>query len=697
MSERREVQIVEVLIEGRDQEKSHVLLDVARPTPEERASHGYLVAITELSGATPKTAQMVRAWIDFAIERYYASVPQDVAAHFEEILQRLNTQSGLYLRQHPQEQVSMVLCIVHGTDTHLAIHGSPTALLLYRTAAGWRALDLVSQVEQGSHLFSNVLTGTLRPDDRLLLASPHTAEFFTPDRLCKISEGKAVADVNDHMNRVLTELSADVSFGYAWIRVSHVITEDDEQRPSNRATSQKKSHSSMADLLLKTKSTASILAPPVITIPKDKVVTTLLKGAHRGAAIGWQWTRVAAQRSLVAARQSDSLQRIARSLHPSSLVARGRMWYGAANRQFYALPPKRKKIFVLSLAAAVLVLAAGVGLFWQQWALAREARAEQLVTALRDTMRSTDEAFVSQREAAARLLLADAQQQFDTIATDELLPDKDTIALREELMRLSQKVRREFLVTPKHHKISARAIAVATLGNAAATLAEDGTVSVVRNDAPTALATITGAQRIFSDKEHGRFVVVLGDDSLVGLDARTGRTAPITLARAADHTATGAEIFYGGRYYVYDRLTKQIYRYDGKQPTTYDSPKRWITDGGQPIDVTRMGADSSLWLITGNGAPLKYTSGKLQPYRVAGAEPPLERASAVALGSVTTNVYVLDRDRARIVITDRAGALQQQILFPTDITKISGLALDEKETTLAVITENGKFYTAALK
>lgn len=693
MSEHREAQIVEMSIEGRDQEKSHVLLDVARPTPQERATHGYLVAITELTGATPKTAQMVRAWVDFAIERYYASVPQNVADHFEEILQRLNTQSGLYLRQHPQERVAMVLCVVHDTDTHIAIHGVPTTLLLYRTGTGWRAHDLTAQTDQGTNLFSQVLSGVLRPDDRLLLASPHTAEFFTSDRLCKISESKTINDVSEHMSRVLRELSADVSFAYAWIRVARVI---DDAAP-HASAHEKKSHGSMADLLLKTKSTASILAPPVITIPKDKVVTTLLKGARRGATIGWQWTRVSAQRSLAAARQSDTLQRVSRSLHPASMWRQFLQLTRSGVHYVQHLPPQRRKIFYIASSTVLIVLAAAAGLLWQQWSIARAARADQGVTAFQDTMRAANETFTSQREAEARLLLTDAQRQFDTLVADDILPDEQTAALRNELKSLTQKIRRELAVSPVAHKTTARPISVTTLGTTVALLTNAGDISVLRNGTLTPLATVAGAQKLFADKEHQRVVALIKDESMRGINLRTGRIDTVTLARAPEHTATGARVFYGGRYYAHDKLTKQIYRYDGKQPLTYDGAKKWITDGGQPTDVTHIAADSSLWLVTGNGAPLKYTSGKLQPFRVSGAEPAFERAASAATGAQSTNIYLLDAQHPRIVITDRAGVLQQQIVFPQNISGITQFALDEKETIIAIITDDGIFLTAALK
>ncbi len=696
MSEHRDALINDVLIEGRDQEKSHVLLEIARPTPAERATHGYFFAVVELSGATPKTVHMVQAWVDFAIERYYQAVPHDVATHFEDILHKLNTQSGMYLKQHANEHVAMALCVVHDTITHVAIHGSPTVLLLYHASAGWRALNLAAQAEQSGQLFSNVLTGSLRPDDRLLIASTHVADFFSADRLSKISEGKSVPEVSEHMSRVLGDLSSDVSFGYVWVRVARVLSENDTDT-SAALTKQpgKKSGASMADLLLRTKSTASILAPSVISLPKDKIVTTILQGTSRGARIGWQWTRVLTQRSFVAARQSRVMQRAVGALHPRSLWDQARKLIFHVSRQFNELPARRKKILIIASISVAVIFAAILGLLWQQYSLNRTAQATSLTAKFRDSMRTTEDTFMSQRDAEARLLLADAQQQFRTLEQEDLLDNQEREKLRGLLAGLTQKVLREQRLKIVAHQTTGRAIAVASLNTVVAVLTDNGAVSIVRNGVLTALATVPRGVNLFADKNRERFIVVTDDGALVGVHVQTGATTPITLNRITEHTVTAAHVFYNGRYYAYDTVAKQIFRYENKQPMSYDNGKRWITDGGQPMDVVSLSADSSLWLVTGKGAPLKYTAGKLQPYRVSGVEPALERARGVAVGPKSNNLYVIDADRPRIVVTDRDGVLQQQLTFPSNISGIAAIAVDEKESTVSVITPDGRFFTAS--
>jgi hypothetical protein len=285
MSDRIELRFHDFLAEGRDESKSHVFLEIAQPAANEIATHGYFFAIAELSGATPKTIQMVRAWIEFAIESYYKSVPTNVENHFEAILGQLNTQSSLYLKQHASEEINMAVAVVCNTSLYLAIHGHPAALLFYRKDEAWHSMSMVDpdSTDIPGQLFSNVVTGVLRVDDQFMLATPRVTEFFSADRLAKISESKSMADVNDHMLRVLNDLSSEYSFAGTWIRLVRAFDETKEimqQKVANETAVPRKSNSSMSELLNKTRDTATILAPPVLTIPKDKIVTNILKLAQ---------------------------------------------------------------------------------------------------------------------------------------------------------------------------------------------------------------------------------------------------------------------------------------------------------------------------------------------------------------------------------------------------------------------------------
>ncbi|MCX6781247.1 MAG: hypothetical protein NT003_04005 [Candidatus Magasanikbacteria bacterium] len=367
MGERIELRVHDFLVEGRDESKSHVLVEIAEPSPNEVSTHGHFFAIAELSGATPKTIQMVRAWIEFAIDTYYKSVPTNIELHFETIMGLLNTQSSLYLKQHANEIIHIAIASVCNGALYLAVHGRPTALLLYNKDGGWHTMDLVDETAMDSpgQLFSNVVTGVMRVDDRFLIATPRVIEFFSADRLTKISEGKTLEEVTEHMQRVLSEMSSDYSFAAVWLRLVRAFDETKEimqhkvappEQPAPVQRIEKKADASMTELFNKAKSTAAILAPPVLTIPKDKIITNILKLAQRSMTTSGKAVVSATQTSisyLKTERGRAAIEKINQKISPRSYLENLQQQLIS---NFSALPIKRKQTLMIAVGGVVVAL-----------------------------------------------------------------------------------------------------------------------------------------------------------------------------------------------------------------------------------------------------------------------------------------------------------------------------------------------------
>ena len=104
--------------------------------------------------------------------------------------------------------------------------------------------------------------------------------------------------------------------------------------------------------------------------------------------------------------------------------------------------------------------------------------------------------------------------------------------------------------------------------------------------------------------------------------------------------------------------------------------------------MVALSVDTSLWLRTDAGAIMKYTAGKLQPYRVSGAVPDLEHADQL-LTSASGRVYLLDTRNHRVLVTDRDGSLVKQYVFENDKT-MTRIAVDKNETAVTGISSDGR-------
>ncbi len=684
MNERLSLQINDFLIEGRDEEKSHVILEIAKPVPEELLTHGHFIALAEMAGATPKTINMVRAWVEFAIDAFYGSVPSNLEQHFEDLLQRLNTQSSLYLKQHPETQLHMAILAIRGTDVLLSFHGAPSVLLLYRKQDSWHSMNLAEADAAPAALFSNVLTGTLRPGDRMCLASGRVIEFFSADRIAKLCETKSTAEVAEHMARILNDLAADVSFAGACIELEKIIEPEPEaELPARVAEApQKKSIHSMKELLQKTTSTESLLSPPVISISKDKVVTDTLRIVQRGA--------VAVGRVTVGAIQSTATFTKRSTPHVSRVC---RSTWQHVHKFLDARAPNSRKNIQIGVGAIAAILLIGGGVLFYRSHAAGIAADRAALAEIQNGVQAADGAITFQNSSRAIELITTARSQFNLLSKNAQ-SGTDGVALEASITNEELKIYRVTPVAFEQVAPHTDATQIAVVRSTPFTLSVDGALSTMRNGALTAAISVPAKTNMLFDPDGDRLLFPGLDGSIKAVASRTMVATDLKIDHPAEQTHFDAMQIYSGRLYVYDSALQKIYRYD-KTPTGFGNGTSWIKDSGKPMGVTALQADTSLWMLTNVGALLKYTAGKAQLFHPSGAVPELQHIDSFQLGGGSNNLYILDHANNRIAVLDRSGALVKQYRFPAG-SNLRAFDIDDKETTIFGISDDGKLIKFAV-
>ena len=695
MSDRIELRFHDFLAEGRDESKSHVLLEIAQPAANEIATHGYFFAIAELSGATPKTIQMVRAWIEFAIESYYKSVPTNVENHFEAILGQLNTQSSLYLKQHANEEINMAVAVVCNSSLYLAVHGHPSALLFYRKDETWQSMSMVDpdSVDQPGQLFSNVVTGVMRVDDQFMLATPRVTEFFSADRLAKISESKSMTEVNDHMLRVLNDLSSEYSFAGVWLRLVRTFDETKEimqqkiTGSSEQPRAEKKSDISMSDLLSKTRNTATILAPPVLTIPKDKIVTNILKLAQSTVMTSGKTIINTAQKTARYVKEHKNTlgaEKISDAISFKNIVGSTKL--SIASR-FTALPTKRRysMFFAIGIFVIAVVAIGTIGLS-RSLSASRQSTIDAL-NVIREKVHAANESFVYQNETVAQASLLEAEALYAQLS-DSIRSSNDGVALQADIAEKHNKILHITPVTAvnfdEKNSVTAREIVIA--GIQLITLSENGDI-VNHKDGAKIIGSAPGAQKIYFDEQNKQIIAEFANRKFKAFSIDGKKSSDISANWLSDDNQTSALMFYAGRLYAFNETARTLFRYDGTS-NEYSSGKRWIVDNSKPSGVTALTIDNSVWMRTQDGRILKYTAGKTQSFKIVGAFPDATQIEQI-LTSSSGNIYFLDKVNHRIIKTARDGKLIAQFVYP-ESEKIKQIAIDKNETVATGLTDDAR-------
>jgi hypothetical protein len=695
MSDRIELRFHDFLAEGRDESKSHVFLEIAQPAANEIATHGYFFAIAELSGATPKTIQMVRAWIEFAIESYYKSVPTNVENHFEAILGQLNTQSSLYLKQHANEEINMAVAVVCNSSLYLAIHGHPAALLFYRKDDAWHSMNMVDpdSVDQPGQLFSNVVTGVMRVDDQFMLATPRVTEFFSADRLAKISETKSMTEVNDHMLRVLNDLSSEYSFAGVWLRLVRAFDETKEIMQQKIAGSgeqprpEKKSDISMSDLLTKTKTTATILAPPVLTIPKDKIVTNILKLAQSAVITSGKTIANTAQKSATYIKEHKNafgVNKLSDSISFKNIAGSTK---SSITSRFTALPTKRRYSMFFAIGIFVIAIIAIASIALSRSLSSQRQSTIDALNVIREKVHAADESFVYQNESVAQTSLLEAEALYANLS-DSIRSSSDGVALQADITEKHNKILhiKTVAVAAFDEKNVVTAKDIISTGTQLITLSENGDITSYKDGAKI-IGSIPGAQKIYFDEQNKQVVAELANRKFKAITLDGKKTSDISVSWMSDDTQTSALMFYAGRLYAFNEAARAVFRYDGAS-NEYSSGKRWIVDNSKPTGVTALTIDNSVWMRTQDGRILKYTAGKAQSFKITGAVPEAARLEQV-ITSTSGNIYFLDKENHRLLQTSRDGKLITQFSYP-ESEKIKQFVIDKNETIATGLTDDAR-------
>lgn len=267
------LQLQEFFVEGGNHEKSHVLLHITEPSTPEEKKKGYFFAVCEINQATTKHIVALQNIIDEIENRYYETPETENQNALEAVLTKIN-QTSLTLLHH-NIPINCVVGTLRQQEMIFSFYGKPQMFLFYRNRENiYQKMDLISsnaneENETDTQLFSQIIQGKISPNDYVFVSTPKVIEYFNPDRLQKIITTRPARQSAEHLERVLSELKNDLSFGGLIIHLNKPeenVMAVKKARLTNKGDSERSLHS----LFSTEKNTASTLAPSLLPRWKDK-------------------------------------------------------------------------------------------------------------------------------------------------------------------------------------------------------------------------------------------------------------------------------------------------------------------------------------------------------------------------------------------------------------------------------------------
>ncbi len=153
---------------------------------------------------------------------------------------------------------------------------------------------------------------------------------------------------------------------------------------------------------------------------------------------------------------------------------------------------------------------------------------------------------------------------------------------------------------------------------------------------------------------------------------------------------------FAGNIYLLDKLGNQVWKYipasDG-----YSDKRKYLNEGVKVdfASAKNIQIESSVYILKQGGEINRFTKGATDFFSLGGLDKPLKEAKTIFTSSETDNLYILDADNSRLLVTSKVGAYKQQ--YQGDkFAATSDLVVDE-EGKKVYLLEGNKIYTMELQ
>lgn len=195
---------------------------------------------------------------------------------------------------------------------------------------------------------------------------------------------------------------------------------------------------------------------------------------------------------------------------------------------------------------------------------------------------------------------------------------------------------------------------------------------------------------------NGKMVFVYSKDKGI-LRIDTTNSKVTTVAKTDPDLGKIGDIYgFASNIYILDAQKSQIWKYvPGSEG--YSSKRAYLSSGTKAdfSNAVRMQIESSVYVLKAGGEILRFTKGDKDTFAYSGLPSNVKDPKSIFTSSETDNLYVLDSGNSRMLILNKTGGFQGQVIG-NKFSSATDLVVDEIGKKVYLL-EGGKIYTADLK
>ncbi len=701
------LELKEFFTPGKTMDKAHVIIHIAEPNAPHEIERGYLCVLMELTQGSASLIETCQSLIAYLEERYYDH--QDNAEYLlERLLQAVNREFAETLATN-FNNINCLVATIKGGEINVSYHGSPTAAIFFKQGEHLGIYHIVSPDEEaGEAFFSELISGTITPNDFAYFATPHTADYFPADRVLKLLADRPLKEVATHMQRVLAEIGSDYSFG------GLIVKPGAKPAPVEHKNPHAGSATSLNHLVTSADRTAETLSPPFLKEVKE-TFNKIREGSGRiPKQIGKLSNRLASA-PISSLRPNGPMRNYQSS--DSTLIAIGhgistaiRGIFGVIMRigltiggffisLFHLVQSPRARLDELTkirtswsqtkhrlTGMPIMSKVIGSGLIITLFLFcgslvylkihdnlaAKTTQRNNILTALSDKKEAAEASLNFEDKAKAQILLDEAFILLDQLKLENP-EDLQVVAVASSLQEVQDRVRNEHRVSPK---------ILADLGPVSASVAAEqlawigpkliafgandpdwylvdsasGAIEARRHEALNNLIIAS------SDQETGATIFLSNNNEIALIDSTTQTLVKKEISFPGRDTKIATLAYYNNNVYAVDTYNKKIYKHSATQ-SGFDQGSPWNKSGDARLtNALSVAVDGDLYVLKDNGEVRKWYRGEEQGWSLAPVQPALTTAVQMVVPVKGDEIFILDTVGKRVLIFDKTGAFKEQLV-----------------------------------
>jgi len=725
------LELHEFFVEGGNREKSHVLIHITEPsTPEEKAK-GYFFVIAEQNQATSKDVVYLQDIVD-EIEAKYYEAPESINENpLETVLKIINRKNVSFSENL---KMSCLVGVVRQEQIVFSFCGEPKMMLIYPSKDGnYKKINLINKNEENEHqLFSQLVEGKVTPKDFIFIATPGLSQFFDDDRLMKIVSTRMSRQSAEHIERVLSDIKNETSFGGMIINLKEELLPISSAK--KRAIAKGGSVKSLNNLLATERHTSATLSPslfpkinrqqnnienqPAIGQRFSETPDAEIKSSHlrqyqaRPAKVEnqdifreylllfakkiWMGIVFIGQiiwyliiiifKAIVAIGNYSALLFLVITNYQNRRRNITDNWikdYNELKKHIKNLP-KATKIFTLASFSTLVIFV--FGLFYihiNKINTEKEKQSADIIRQIIDHKNQAENAMIFKEDEKVISQTIEAKQLLSQLDCKKY--DEQCTELSKQLDNLLSQVRKEvaansdLLFDMSQNNFNLKYLA--KINNKILALSQNtSTVAIfdlLTKQHKTVHLEVSSLNDITIPKENDYVLILANNKDLITYNTSDDSFKTIDVSYNKNNVQISNILIYNRRLYSLDTFNNQIYKHDSIK-NGFDMGKDWLKDLSINIkDSESMTIDGDLFISNKNGEITKINAGNKQAFNISGLDPALKNGGEIWTYTDKKFIYLLDSEQKRLIVMDKDGRVNRQITSK-DWNNPTGMAIDEQ-------------------